>query len=391
MSRIRQFLVATGTFSVALGIGFVMQNGDALAARFSEAPLQAKVALPESAAFGSLRPMARPVSAGQDMILASAGSAPQSAMPALDNVAGSRVVDVAVGVSPDLSALDMAVPEIATPDLTGLTTIASLPVSDEADSHIPSVAPIMLAAVTAPDMAPPSLESPVIPDPACSVSLVATPAAAAMVDLELSAACSPQARVTIHHQGMIFSVTTDDAGFARVAVPALAEGAVFIADLGNGEGAVAVTSIPDFDRFDRVALQWEGVDGPEVHALEFGATYGEPGHVWHGASPGADMAMSGQGGFLVRLGDGLGLNPMMAEVYTFPSGFSQKSGQVAFSIETPVTQGNCGTELAAQTIQVSPGADLFALDLEMSIPACEAVGEILVLKNMLLDLTLAAR
>ena len=36
MSRARQFIMAGGTFSVALGIGFVMQNGDALAGRFAE-------------------------------------------------------------------------------------------------------------------------------------------------------------------------------------------------------------------------------------------------------------------------------------------------------------------------------------------------------------------
>ena len=39
MSRVKQIAMAAGTFSVALGIGFVMQNGDALANRFGlEAP-----------------------------------------------------------------------------------------------------------------------------------------------------------------------------------------------------------------------------------------------------------------------------------------------------------------------------------------------------------------
>lgn len=38
MSRIRKLAVAGLTFGVALGIGFVMQNGDVLAARFGEVP-----------------------------------------------------------------------------------------------------------------------------------------------------------------------------------------------------------------------------------------------------------------------------------------------------------------------------------------------------------------
>jgi len=42
MANIKQIGMAAGTFSVALGIGFVMQNGDALASRFGaeSAPAQ---------------------------------------------------------------------------------------------------------------------------------------------------------------------------------------------------------------------------------------------------------------------------------------------------------------------------------------------------------------
>ncbi len=59
MSRINQYVVATATFSVALGIGFVMQNGDALAARFSEAPTAAMPA-PQQVAVVVPASVARP-------------------------------------------------------------------------------------------------------------------------------------------------------------------------------------------------------------------------------------------------------------------------------------------------------------------------------------------
>ncbi len=42
MAKLRKIGMAAGTFSVALGIGFVMQNGDVLASRFGadSAPVQ---------------------------------------------------------------------------------------------------------------------------------------------------------------------------------------------------------------------------------------------------------------------------------------------------------------------------------------------------------------
>jgi hypothetical protein len=366
MSRIRQYFVATGTFAVALGIGFVMQNGDALAARFSDTATEPALA---QVTLGSVRPMARPA----------------TLMPV-----EMTVEPVSLTLAPDVVAPALISPEIPVPEVTSLVEA-----TDAVSAGPLSQSPVVLAAVTPSDMLPelgPDMsQSPVLPEPDCTVTLDAAASPAAMVDLVLTAACSPLATAMIHHQGMTFSITTDDAGLARVAVPALSESAVIIADLGNGEGAVAVTTVPDFAQFDRVVLQWQGSAGPEIHALEFGASYGEAGHVWHGAAQSADMAIAGTGGFLVQLGDGQGLNPFRAEVYTYPSGNSRQSGQVSFSIETPVTEAICGTEMAAQTIQASPGADLFALDLSMAIPACESVGEILVLKNMLLDLTLAAK
>ena len=51
--------------------------------------------------------------------------------------------------------------------------------------------------------------------------------AAAMVKLKLDAACLPNERLTVHHNGMIFTEATDDKGQLNVTVPALAEEAVF--------------------------------------------------------------------------------------------------------------------------------------------------------------------
>jgi hypothetical protein len=395
MSRINQYVVAMGTFSVALGIGFVMQNGDALAARFTDTPSTAMPATVLPALQASARPAPREgtaawmvrqrIDAGvTDDILAAA-----AARAATGEVGDAMTLTIDPVVEAAATAEVMpALPEIAPMD-------APLPVAlglDEAvTSGVSAEAPVLEAALDT-DVVPavPAPEA-LSPAPDCGVTLEATVLPVALVELALSAPCSPSARATIHHNGMIFTVVTDAAGAARVTVPALAEGAVFMADLGDAGGAVAAATVTDVNDFDRAVLQWQGDVGPEIHALEFGARYGEPGHVWHGAPGAADLAIAGTGGFLMRLGDGLGLNPQMAEVYTFPSATTQQSGQVAFTIETPVTDATCGRDLAAQTIQVSPGAEPFAFDLTMAVPGCDFVGEILVLKDMIYDLTLAAR
>ena len=98
----------------------------------------------------------------------------------------------------------------------------------------------------------------------------------------------------------------------------------------------------------------------------------------------------GQGGFLTRLGDTQVAEPLLAEVYTFPSGMLQDAAQVALSVEAEVTAANCGTDVEAQTLQVSPSGDMRSQDLVLAIPECDARGDFLVLKNLLNDLSIAA-
>jgi hypothetical protein len=384
MSRVRQYAVATATFSVALGIGFVMQNGDALASRFSETPTPAMPQVAEAAIPAAVTmpsPDLRDTAA---------------AIMVQQRINGGITESMRLAVVTAPSARDMAAvaAPMAEPALTAPTAIP------EAVSFVPDVSAVV-PRVDAPPVLEVALEADPVPpvpmpelqlqEPACDIALRAEVLPAALVALSLDSPCSPSAQVTIHHQGMQFSVVTDDAGQMRIVVPALAEGAVFMADLGDAGGAVAVVTVPDLNEYDRAVLQWSGAAGPEIHALEFGAGYGEAGHVWHGAPRSADAAIDGSGGFLVRLGDGEGLNPQMAEVYTYPSAGSRMSGLVEFSVETPVTEETCGRDLAAQTIQVSPGAEPFAFDLTMAVPDCDYTGELLILRDVLLDLTLVAQ
>lgn len=389
MSRVRQYAVAMATFSVALGIGFVMQNGDALASRFSEAP---RPSLP--VATGAVIPASITVPQPSLRDGVAAVMVQQRINAGITTAMRAAVVTAPADVAVAALALPVAVPSFADPAFAqpdAMPETVSFATDPGADTPPATELPVLEAAFEADPVPPVPLPEPLLQEPSCEIAMRAEVLPAALVALSVDSPCSPSAQVTIHHQGMQFSIVTDDAGQVRIVVPALTEGAVFMADLGDAGGAVAVVTVPDMQDYDRAVLQWQGAVGPEIHALEFGAGYGEPGHVWHGAPRSAAAAVEGTGGFLMRLGDGAGLNPQMAEVYTYPSSGSRMSGLVEFSVETPVTEETCGRDLAAQTIQVSPGAEPFAFDLMLAMPDCTFTGELLILRDVILDLTLVAR
>lgn len=235
--------------------------------------------------------------------------------------------------------------------------------------------------VPAPDM--PDLETPQL---GCEVSATAAPAPMASVALSIDAPCNRNQRVTIHHTGMMVTETTDEDGALSATFPALSPKAVFIVEFEDGMGTVVTADVPELKEFDRVVLQWQGDSGFQIHAREFGAAYGTPGHVWSG-----DTAQADAGGAVMQLGARDTLTPYLAEVYTYPTGSSQRDGSVALTVEAEVTQVNCGRDIAAQTIELRGGMSPQTQDLVLSMPDCAARGDFLVLNNLLDDLKIAAK
>ena len=174
-------------------------------------------------------------------------------------------------------------------------------------------------------------------------------------------------------------------------MPALSQEAVFIMAFSNGEGAVAQTEVEDLSDFNRVVVQWKGYGGFQIHAREFGADYGDTGHVWLGAPGAVADAITGQGGFMKRHGDTTSPDPLMSEVYSFPAVGAANAGDIALSVETEISAANCGLEIEAQTLEVSADGDIKTQNLTMSVPECDAVGDFLVLNNLLQDLKVAAK
>lgn len=383
----KRFKVAALTFTAALGSGLVMQYGDALASRWG---VDAPVSGPGDRATDTGTPHI-PVSAGTtvpDMQSMLAGPAPEVTPAALTEVPD------------DLDAPQLIVPERTTPEDEGerAPLMQAPPAAPEMDILPEEAATDALEAdvdeVTALDTIP-GMEvggdATAVEEDACEPTLNATGAPMASVTLELDAPCHVGMPVVIHHQGMMFHQIVDAAGSLNIEVPALAEEAFFIAAFNDGAGAVAITAVPEVSLYDRAVLQWQGETGVQLHAREFGADYGTDGHVWKAATGQIAQTMEGKGGTLVPLGDNRVLRPLMAEVYTFPSGYAGDDGAVALTVEAEVTAMNCGRDISAQSIQIVPGTDMDAVDLTMTMPSCDSVGEFLILNNMFENLTLAAR
>jgi len=224
----------------------------------------------------------------------------------------------------------------------------------------------------------------------CEIAFTAQPVAAAMVRLSLSAPCLMNERFSLHHNGMMFADATNDAGKAEITVPALSEKAVFIATFASGASAVAQADVETLEYYDRAVVQWRGSEGLQIHALEYGADYDDTGHVWAGADRGMADAARGEGGFVTRLGDANVFEPMLAEVYTFPSGTALVDGDVRLSLEIEVMDSNCGQDVEAQTLQKKGISRMQVREVTLSMPDCDAMGDYLVLKNLFDDLNIAS-
>lgn len=332
MLRKKEIITAIGTLAIAAGIGFVMQSGETAKERYGAAGRPAPdAAVPETVETGSAEVLLE-----------------------VQQIELTSATDVSAVATPSTEPTVQRVSAPATLDLPPLEQ----------------------------DMAPLAEN--------CEIVAAAKPLAGAMVSLSLNAPCAINERLTIHHNGMMFTESTGADGSLNIVAPALTEQAVFIMAFSNGDGAVAQTTVDDLYGYDRVALQWRGQAGFQLHAREFGADYGKAGHIWAGVESDVGGMISGQNGFLMQLGDQDVAQPLVAEVYTFPTSMAGQDGTIDLSVEAEVTLQNCGLEIEAQSIEMTENGSLKTQDLTLAVPGCDAVGSFLVLNNLVTDLKVAS-
>lgn len=220
----------------------------------------------------------------------------------------------------------------------------------------------------------------------CGITVSATALPAAMVALDIMAPCRTEASVTVNHSGMEIVSSTDALGLLTLDIPAFETPAFFSVTFADGIEETVLVGLPDLRDFDRIGLSWQGNMGLELHAMEFGAQFGGQGHVWHETPSGPDAAIAGTGGFLTLVETG----NSFAQIYTLPRATLREGDSVRLSIDAPVTQTNCTRDVMARTLRAEGGGPVDVTELTFTVPGCDAVGDVLVLQNLLDDLRLAS-
>lgn len=245
-----------------------------------------------------------------------------------------------------------------------------------------------LTAATIPATPAPKLETttkPVLAD-ACPVSLELSNADKALIVVTLVAPCHADERVVLKHAGLTVTAKTTLTGALFTELPALLQDAQVEVMFKDNTSVAASVIVPELAGLRRFAVQWQQDDAFQLHGFEDGSDFGGPGDV-SAATPHQPIAGApAKRGFLTLLGDASTDLPMLAQVYTYPKD-SQIKPEIV--VEAAVTAATCGRELLGQTLQATAGA-VKVSDMSLTMPDCDAVGDYLVLKNLVPDMTIAS-
>ena len=270
-----------------------------------------------------------------------------------------------------------------------VSEIAAAPKPAALPSEPKPDAPLLFAALDSANetIGEPEVVPATVPEMNCDISFNAESAEAALVALSFEAPCHSGEDVGFEHGDLRFSEQLGPEGSVMVLVPVMSETAIFTARLGNGQNATTEIRVADFASYERIAVVWKGATGLQLHALENGAGYGEPGHVWAEKPGSTELAVQGAGGFVSVLGSSS--DGYAADVYTYPAGLMAGDLEPEISIEAQVMENTCGNRIAGTILRSNPIGVPNAENLSMSVPGCDAVGEYLVLKNLPQELKLA--
>lgn len=347
--------------AVALAAGHLVQNmGDKPAPK------------PVASADLAIKPAkVTPVAAGPEAVAPAEAPKPADFAP----LPAAPLATVPAALPDTVEKTEEALPAIVEPktpaDAVEMAPAEPAPILTTAE---PSAAPVEPAAV------PEALAK------SCDLTLDLMAEPNAMIGITLIAPCNPGQRVVLRQGGLAVTGQTTSTGALFTALPAMESAATVDVSFADGTKASAEITVPDLTTLRRFGVQWQADDAFQVHGFENGATYGQPGHV-SAADPHRPVpGLRATGGFLTLLGDSTAENPLLAEVYTFPTDPAAKPDVV---VEAAVTAKTCGRELLAETL-TSTGGSVFVTDLTLAMPDCDAIGDFLVLKNLVLDLNMAA-
>ena len=298
-----------------------------------------------------------------------------------------RVAATDVGEKP-APMVALEAPAMAKPALSkAAPPVMASVTAPAAETPAPKPMPAAMAE-TAPAAPTPMAEittQPALAD-ACPVSLELSNADNALIAVTLVAPCHADERVVLKHAGLTVTAKTTLTGALFTDLPALMQAAEVEVMFKDNSSVTASVSVPELAALRRFAVQWQQDDAFQLHGFEGGSDFGGPGDV-SATTPHQPIAGApAKGGFLTLLGDASTDLPMLAQVYTYPKD-SQIKPEIV--VEAAVTATTCGRELLGQTLQTTPGT-VKVSDMSLAMPDCDAVGDYLVLKNLVPDMTIAS-
>ena len=340
-----------------------------------------------------------PVAAGPAASVIPAASTPTPApaapvAPAADTAAAvtqPAIQLAATDPTPDAPPKPIIASSMTGASILPVTVPTALPIAVAPAAADPKPAAVLPAPAIVsttepePSIVPKAMEVLLQPEESCQNEMDLAVVADALIEITLLSPCHPNERIVLRHGPLAITGQTTAQGSAFLKIPALnSDGTVSLrfADGSTIDGAIQV---PDLKILRRFAVQWMDSDTFGVNAFENGSGYGGTGHI-SAANPGK-LPLTGNidGGYLMILGDAEASPAMLAEVYTYPVG---DIDPVEVSIEAVVTADTCGRELLGEVI-ISDAGQSEVSDLTLAMPDCATLGDILVLKNPVQNLTLA--
>jgi hypothetical protein len=211
---------------------------------------------------------------------------------------------------------------------------------------------------------------------ACSPDLQLSLAAGAIIHAAISAPCNAGQRIVVRHSGLAFAARTGPDGRIGLSIPAMKQDAIVAVYLEDARFLLGQLEVPDAADYTRFALVWEGST-----ELQLRVTSGEKILV------GTPLVVQSTSPTVMSLGSGTVQSPLFASVYSVPG----KSLEVAeVTADLRITPFTCGRTLRVVSV-LSQNGTVTQTDLPVSVPLCGTSGDILVLKNLAPEMTLAAR
>jgi hypothetical protein len=207
----------------------------------------------------------------------------------------------------------------------------------------------------------------------CSPTLNLAAAPSAMIDVALSAPCNRGERVVLRHAGLSFTALTNPDGTLHLQLPALEPEALVTAYFDGSQIALANVVVPDATDHIRFVVQM-------AYPAQFDLRAEEGGQVFVGS---AARTTDNPARRILPLGNGTVAQPLLAQVYSFPA----DDMTADLSVEVKITPETCSRTLPAETL-LARGGKITLTKLAVAVPLCGTSGDILVLKNLLSDLTL---